>query len=87
MHTIIHPRASEDEAKEAAASKARDLTMQTGSASFTMAYDPAHSAGAFVEASGFRDGLDGRWVSETIETTFDKDGGAISVISCKAPPA
>ncbi|MBN9059155.1 MAG: hypothetical protein J0H21_08155, partial [Rhizobiales bacterium] len=87
VHTIIHPRASEDEAKEAAASKARDLTMQTGSASFTVTYDPSHSAGAIVEVSGFRDGVDGRWVSETIETTFEKDGGAISVITCKAPPA
>lgn len=86
VHSILHPRASEDEAKEAAKAKARDLTMQTGSVSFTEIYNPAYSAGAFVEAVGFRDGLAGRWVSETIETTFDKDGGAISVINCKAAP-
>lgn len=85
-HAIIHPRASEAEAKAAAKAKARELTMLTGSGHFVEIYDPARSAGAFVQASGYGDGIDGRWVSETIDTTFDKDGGAIQVINVKAPP-
>ena len=85
-HAIIHPRASEAEAKAAAEAKARELTMLTGSGHFVEVYDPARSAGAKVIASGYGDGIDGQWVSETIETTFDKDGGAVSVINVKAPP-
>lgn len=85
-HVLIHGRPSEAEARQAAESRARELTMLTGSAEFTVVYDPANSAGAFVAASGFRTGIDGRWVSETIETTFDKKGGAISTIRCKVPP-
>lgn len=85
-HTIIHPRASEEEAKAAAEAKARELTMLTGSGHFIETYDPIRSAGAKVVASGYGPGIDGTWVSETIETTFDKDGGAIQVINVKAPP-
>ncbi|MCX5512297.1 hypothetical protein C3941_09520 [Kaistia algarum] len=85
-HSIIHPRASEAEAKAAAEAKARELTMLTGSGHFIETYDPTRSAGAKVIATGFGDGVDGEWVSETIEATFDKDGGAIQVINVKAPP-
>lgn len=86
IHTLTHPRASEDEAKRAAEARARDLTMATGGGHFVVPFDPGYSAGAIVEASGFGEGIDGRWVSETIATTWRKGSPVLSRITVKADP-
>lgn len=83
-HTLLHPRASEDEAKRAAEAHGRKLNMLTGGGHFTMPYNPAWSAGAKVIASGFRDGIDGTWLSESISTTWAKGSPVLSTITVKA---
>ncbi|PZA12483.1 hypothetical protein DNX69_10950 [Rhodopseudomonas palustris] len=84
-HTLLHPRASEDEAKRAAEARGRELNMLTGGGHFTDIYNPAWSAGAKVIASGFGDGIDGTWLSESISTTWAKDSPVLSTITVKAP--
>lgn len=87
VHTLIHPRASEDEAKAAAKARATELSMLTGSGHFIVPFNPANVAGAFVEASGFGEGIDGRWSSESISTTWAKEQASLSTINVKADPA
>lgn len=86
-HVLIHPRASEDEAKAAAKSRATELTMLTGSGHFIVPFDGANVAGAFVEASDFGEGIDGKWASESISTTWAPGKASLSTINVKADPA
>lgn len=86
IFTLIHPRASKEEAKDAAKAKARELNMLTGSGHFIVPFDPANVAGAFVEAEGFGEGIDGRWISDSISTTWAKDQASLSTINVKAKP-
>lgn len=86
-HTLLHPRPSEDEAKRAAEARATELTMATGGGHFLMPFDPAFSAGAKVIASGFGDGVDGVWLSESIATTWAKGQPVLSTINVTADPA
>ena len=86
VHTLLHPRPSEDEAKRAAEARGRELNMLTGGGHFTMAYNPAWSAGAKVIASDFGDGIDGEWCSESISTTWAKGSPGLSTITVKAKP-
>ena len=84
-HTLLHPRASEDEAKRAAEAHSRKLNMLTGGGHFIWPYEPSWSAGAKVIASGFGDGVDGTWLSESIATTWAKGQPVLSTITVKAP--
>lgn len=86
VHTLLHPRPSEDEAKRAAEARATELTMLTGGGHFIVPFNPAYSAGAKVIASGFGDGIDGVWLSDTIETTWAKGQPVLSTINVKADP-
>ena len=60
--------------------------MLTGGGHFTMPYNPAFSAGAKVIASGFGDGIDGVWCSQSISTTWAKGTPVLSTIEVKATP-
>lgn len=84
VHTLLHPRPSEDEAKRAAEARGRELNMLTGGGHFTMPYNPAWSAGAKVIASGFGTGIDGTWCSQSISTTWAKGSPVLSTIEVKA---
>lgn len=86
QHTLLHPRPSEDEAKRAAEARATELTMATGGGHFIVPFDAANSAGAKVIASGFGDGIDGTWFSESIETTWAKGQPVLSTITVTANP-
>ncbi|MFT0860608.1 phage late control D family protein [Ancylobacter sp. G4_0304] len=86
MHSVMHPRASQTEAAAAAAARARELNMLTGSGFFVTEFDPAFSAGAMVEASGFGDGVDGSWPSERISTEWRKGDAVMSTIDVTQKP-
>lgn len=85
-HTLIHPRASEAEADAAAEAQARDTNMLSGGGFFRVPFNPAHVAGAQVIASGFGEGVDGTWPSESIETTWAKGTPTLSTINVTAEP-
>lgn len=84
VHNLIHPRATKAEAEAAAAAQARDLNMQTGAGFFVVEFDPAYSAGAIVEATGFGEGIDGTWPSERISTSWEKGSPVMSTIDVTA---
>lgn len=85
-HTLIHPRASKAEAEAAAEANARETNMLSGGGFFTVPFDPANVAGAQVVASGFGEGVDGTWASESIETTWAKGTPTLSTINVTAEP-
>jgi phage protein D len=86
-HTLIHPRASQAEAEAAAGARATELNMLTGKGHFIVPFNPANVAGAMVQASGFGDGVDGTWWSESISTTWAPGQPSLSTINVTADPS
>lgn len=86
LHSLIHPRPSEGEAKAAARAHARQLNINTGRGFFIVQFSPSNSAGAMVEASGFGPGIDGLWPSERITTPWVKGQAVLSTIDVTSDP-
>ncbi|EFO32142.1 phage late control D protein (GPD) [Roseibium sp. TrichSKD4] len=82
---IRHPFQTEEEARRAASSKAREITRSEGSARFTINGDPFAMAGAEVEVSGLGYGVDGKWHAVRVVHTFSGSSAYTTEIECEAP--
>lgn len=76
---------SEDEAKQAAEAKAKQLKRGRATASFTIDGDPMATAGAFVEAEDIRDDVDGTWSSKTVTHEYSSSEAFSNIIECELP--
>jgi len=74
-HILPHAYRDEDDAKRAAEAAAYDLGNNEGSGTFESPGLPTARGGARAIATGYGDGIDGRWIAETVEHTVDKGGG------------
>lgn len=83
-HTLPHPFRSEDEAKKAAESQAYEMGNDSGSGHFDCPGLPRAHAEAKVTASGFGKPIDGQWKAESVEKSWDAQGGFTTTVSVKA---
>ncbi|MFG1206986.1 phage late control D family protein [Xanthobacter flavus] len=81
FHVLPHPFRSEEDAKRAAESEAYDLGNNSGSGHFESPGLPFARAEAPVIASGYGDGIDGRWVAETVEHECSKSRGFVTTVT------
>lgn len=79
IFTLPHPYPSEDEAKKAAKAEAFERGNQAGSGHFESPGLPYARAGAPVIATGFGEGVDGRWKAKSIEKTITPKGFTTTV--------
>jgi hypothetical protein len=81
------PYANEDEAKENAEAKSKELQRGEASASFEIDGDPNARAEAYVEAIGLRDQVDGLWRATTVTHNFSSSSPYTTSIECELPDA
>jgi uncharacterized protein len=84
IFTLPHPYANEKEAKKAAKTQAFEAGNQTGSGHFESAGLPKARAGAPVIASGFGEGVDGKWKAKSLEKTINSKGGFTTTVNVEA---
>lgn len=86
-YNIRETFASEEEAREAAASRAREMSAKIETAECTIVGNVLARGGALFVFENIRPQLDGReFVIETATHTFDKSGGYATQISAKSKP-
>lgn len=84
VHALQHPFQDEATALQAAESEAYGLGAASGTGFFERPGAPRARAGANVIASGFGEGIDGRWMAETVTHTRDKRRGFVTSIDVSA---
>jgi phage protein D len=81
------PFQSASEAKLAATAQANELKRAEATANFTIKGDPAASGGSFVQASGIRAGVDGRWFARTVTHNYSASQDFQCTVECELPTA
>lgn len=84
-YLIRNPLQSVQEAQLAAKAQANELKRAEATASFTITGDPTASGGSFVQASGMRPGVDGRWFARTVTHNFSATEGFTNTVECELP--
>lgn len=86
-YLIREPFQSKEEAKLAAKAQANELQRAEANATFSINGDPTASAGSFVNASGIRSGVNGKWYAKTVTHSFTADGPYDTGLQCELPTA
>ena len=84
-YLIREPYQTEEEAKQAAKTKAGQLKRAQANASFSIDGAPSASAGAFVICSNTRPGVDGAWYAKTVTHNFLSSGPYTTSLDCEVP--
>lgn len=79
------PFQSAGEARLAAKAQANELKRAEATATFTIKGDPAASGGSFVQASGIRAGVDGRWFAKTVTHNYSSSDAFNNTVECELP--
>lgn len=84
-YLIRNPFQSAQEAQLAAKAQANELKRAEATANFTIKGDPTASGGSFVQASGIRAGVDGRWFARTVTHNFSSTQDYQCTVDCELP--
>lgn len=82
---LREPFPTEEEARQAAEARAREITRGDGSATFEIEGDPTVGAEIPVLAQGIRSGVDGLWVPTRVEHSWSGSSGYRTRIEAETP--